>query len=89
MAKYLLVLVTGVIQLNLVIFGVGKHDMKYAFGGPKGKKMSPRGEAEEASRYRRMNHQSSCRNIVRADSLVDALGVGKGAGEIYGETRGA
>ena len=87
--KQILVLVTGVVQLNLVVLSVGKHDVKYAFGGPKGKIMGPRGEAEEARWYQRMNHQPAGQAIVRADSLVDALGVGKGAGEIYDEMREA
>jgi len=49
MPKEVLVLVARIVQLNLVALGVRKHDMKYAFGGPKGKIMSPRGEAEEVS----------------------------------------
>ena len=55
MAKEVFVLVTSVVQLNLVVFGFREHDMKYAFGGPKRKIMSPRGEPEEASWYRRTN----------------------------------
>lgn len=49
MSKEVFVLVASVVQLNLVVLDVRKHDMKYAFGGPKRKIMSPRGEAEEAS----------------------------------------
>jgi len=49
MSKEIFVLVARIVQLDLVALGVGKHDMKYAFGGPKRKVMSPRGEAKEAS----------------------------------------
>jgi len=49
MSEERFVLVVGIVQLNLVVLGVGKHDMKYAFGGPNGKIVSPQGEAEEAS----------------------------------------
>lgn len=49
MSKEILVLVASLVQPNLVVLGVGEHDMKYAFGGPNGKIMSPQGEAEEAS----------------------------------------
>jgi len=43
------VLVIGIVQPDLVVLGVGKHDMKYAFGRPNGKIVSPQGEAEEVS----------------------------------------
>lgn len=47
MPKDIFVLVASAVQLNLVVLGVGKYDMKYAFGGPKGEIMSPRGEAKK------------------------------------------
>lgn len=49
MPKEIIVLVASLVQPNLVILGIGKHDMKYAFGGPNRKIMSPQGEAEEVS----------------------------------------
>ena len=49
MPKEILVLIASLVQPNLVVLGVRKHDMKYAFGGPNRKIMSPQGEAEEAS----------------------------------------
>ena len=41
MPKEIFVLVAGAVQLNLVILGVRKHDMKYAFSGPEGEVMNP------------------------------------------------
>ena len=48
MPKEILVLIASLVQPNLVVLGVRKHDMKYAFGGPNRKIMSPQGKAEEA-----------------------------------------
>lgn len=47
MPKDIFVLVASAVQLNLVVLGVGKYDMKYAFGGPEGEIVSPRGEAKK------------------------------------------
>ena len=52
MSKEVFVLVGSVVQLNLVVLGVGEHDMKHAFGGSKRKIMSPRCEAKEAISHR-------------------------------------
>lgn len=49
MPKEILVLVASLVQPDLVVLGVGKHDMKYAFCGPNRKIIRPQGEAEEAS----------------------------------------
>ena len=49
MPKETSVPVARLVQPNLVVLGAGKHNMKYTFGGPNGKIMSPQGEAEEAS----------------------------------------
>jgi hypothetical protein len=47
MPKEILVLIASLVQPNLVVLGVRKHDMKNAFGGPNRKIMSPQGEAED------------------------------------------
>jgi len=49
MPKESFVLVATIVQPDLVVLGVGKHDVEYAFGGPNRKIMGPQGEAEEAS----------------------------------------
>jgi len=53
MPKEIPVLIASLVQPNLVVFGVRKHDMKYAFCGPNRKIMSPQGKAEGASQNQR------------------------------------